>query len=178
MPVVIQTRIANLSSRHSAGTFGGVAVMGALSALIVTTCVGPALVGALLVISQTGQVARGGAALFAMSIGMGTPLLVVGASAGRLLPRAGPWMDLVTKVFGVMMLAVAAWMLARIVPERVALSLWAVPALILAWLLWSQTRGHPAATWTLRAAGVIAGLSGVALSAGPALGGTAPRAPR
>jgi thioredoxin:protein disulfide reductase len=177
MPVAIQTRIANISNRQSAGTFGGVAVMGALSALIVTTCVGPALVGALLVISQTGQVARGGAALFAMSIGMGTPLLVVGASAGRLLPRAGPWMDLVKKLFGVMMLAVAAWMLARIVPERVVLSLWAVPALILAWLLWSQTRGHSAATWGLRAAGVIAGLYGVALTAGAALGGTDPLAP-
>src|SRR6202035_4672799 len=117
--------------------------------------------------------ARGGAALFAMSIGMGTPLLVVGASAGRLLPRAGPWMDLVKKLFGVMMLAVAAWMLARIVPERVVLSLWAVPALILAWLLWSQTRGHSAATWGLRAAGVY----GVALTAGSALGGTDPLAP-
>ncbi len=177
MPVAIQTRIANISNRQSAGTFGGVAVMGALSALIVTTCVGPALVGALLVISQTGQMARGGAALFAMSIGMGTPLLVVGASAGRLLPRAGPWMDLVKKLFGVMMLAVAAWMLARIVPERVALSLWAVPALILAWLLWSQTRGHSVATWGLRAVGVIAGLYGVALTAGSALGGTDPLAP-
>jgi len=98
MPVAIQTRIANISNRQSAGSFGGVAVMGALSALIVTTCVAPALVGALLVISQTGQIARGGAALFAMSIGMGTPLLVVGASAGRLLPRAGPWMDLVKKL--------------------------------------------------------------------------------
>jgi len=174
---LFQTRIANISNRQSAGTFGGVAVMGALSALIVTTCVGPALVGALLVISQTGQMARGGAALFAMSIGMGTPLLVVGASAGRLLPRAGPWMDLVKKLFGVMMLAVAAWMLARIVPERVALSLWAVPALILAWLLWSQTRGHSGATWGLRAAGVIAGLYGVALTAGSALGGTDPLAP-
>jgi thiol:disulfide interchange protein DsbD len=151
--------------------------MGALSALIVTTCVGPALVGALLVISQTGQVARGGAALFALSIGMGTPLLVVGASAGRLLPRAGPWMELVKKLFGVMMLAVAAWMLARIVPERVVLSLWAVPALILAWLLWSQPRGHSAATWGLRAAGVIAGLYGVVLTAGSALGGTDPLAP-
>ena len=140
MPAAVQTRIAGLSNRQSAGTFGGVAVMGALSALIVTTCVGPALVGALVVISQTGQMVRGGAALFAMSIGMGTPLLVVGASAGRLLPKAGPWMDFVKKVFGVMMLAVAAWMLARIVPEQVALALWAIPALILAALLWSQSR--------------------------------------
>jgi thioredoxin:protein disulfide reductase len=177
MPAAIQTRIANLSNRQSAGTFGGVAIMGALSALIVTTCVGPALVGALLVISQTGQIARGGAALFAMSIGMGTPLLVVGASAGRLLPKAGPWMDLVKKLFGVMMLAVAAWMLARILPERLALALWAAPALILAWLLWSPTRSSPAARWGLRAAGSAAALYGVALAAGAALGGTDPLAP-
>ena len=177
MPAAIQTRIANLSNRQSAGTFGGVAIMGALSALIVTTCVGPALVGALLVISQTGQIARGGAALFAMSIGMGTPLLVVGASAGRLLPRAGPWMDLVKKLFGVMMLAVAAWMLARILPDRVALALWAVPALILAWLLWSPTRSSAAARWGLRAAGSAAAVYGVALAAGAALGGTDPLAP-
>src|SRR2546429_201524 len=144
IPVAIQTRIASLSNRQSAGTFGGVAVMGALSALIVTTCVGPALVGALLVISQSGELARGGAALFAMSIGMGTPLLVVGASAGRLLPKAGPWMELVKKLFGVIMLAVAVWMLARIVPQRVALLLWAVPALVLAALLWAESRARSA----------------------------------
>ena len=177
MPAVVQTRIAGISNRQSAGTFGGVAVMGALSALIVTTCVGPALVGALLVISQTGQVARGGAALFAMSLGMGTPLLVVGASAGRLLPKAGPWMDFVKKVFGVMMLAVAAWMLARIVPEQLALALWAVPALILAALLWSQSRRSAAGAWGLRAVGVAAAVYGLALAAGSALGGTDPLAP-
>jgi thiol:disulfide interchange protein DsbD len=177
MPAAVQTRIAALSNRQSAGTFGGVAVMGALSALIVTTCVGPALVGALLVISQTGQIARGGAALFAMSIGMGTPLLVVGASAGKLLPKAGPWMDTVKKLFGVMMLAVAAWMLARVVPERVALLLWAVPALSLGWLLWREARGRAAANWALRAAGVAAFAYSVALTAGAALGGTDPLAP-
>jgi thioredoxin:protein disulfide reductase len=177
MPVAIQSRIADVSNRQSAGTFGGVAVMGALSALIVTTCVGPALVAALLVISQTGQIARGGAALFAMSIGMGTPLLVVGASAGKLLPKAGPWMDLVKKLFGVMMLAVAAWMLARIVPDRVALLLWAVPALTLAGLLWFGIKARPRVVWTVRFAGLAAGLYGVALAAGSALGGTDPFSP-
>lgn len=177
MPVTLQTRIASLSNRQSAGTFGGVAVMGALSALIVTTCVGPALVGALLVISQSGQVARGGAALFAMSIGMGTPLLLVGASAGRLLPRAGAWMETVKRLFGVMMLVVAAWMLSRIVPERVALVLWAVPVLILAALLWAESPARSAARWGLRAGGVLAGLYGVALTAGSALGGTDPLSP-
>ena len=177
MPVAIQTRIANLSNRQSAGTLGGVAIMGALSALIVTTCVGPALVAALLVIGQSGQMARGGAALFAMSIGMGTPLLIVGASAGKLLPKAGAWMDFVKKLFGVMMLAVAAWMLARIVPERVTLLLWAVPALTLAWLLWFELKARSAARWALRVAGLAVGLYGVALAAGSALGGSDPLAP-
>jgi len=166
-----------MSNRQSAGTFTGVAIMGGLSALIVTTCVGPALVAALLVISQTGQMVRGGAALFAMSIGMGTPLLIVGASAGKLLPKAGAWMDFVKKLFGVMMLAVAAWMLARIVPDRVALLLWAVPALTLAWLLWFELRTRSVALWVLRVAGLAAGLYGVALAAGSALGGTDPLNP-
>ncbi|MGB6605933.1 MAG: protein-disulfide reductase DsbD [Steroidobacteraceae bacterium] len=177
MPAAVQTRIAALSNRQSAGTFGGVAVMGALSALIVTTCVGPALVGALLVISQTGQMVRGGAALFIMAVGMGTPLLVVGASAGKLLPKAGPWMDFVKRLFGVMMLAVAAWMLARIVPGRLMLLLWAVPALALAWLLWREAASRAAATWVLRTAGLAAALYGVALAAGAALGGSDPLAP-
>jgi thiol:disulfide interchange protein DsbD len=177
MPAAIQTRIADVSNRQSAGTFGGVAIMGALSALIVTTCVGPALVAALLVISQTGQIARGGAALFAMSLGMGTPLLIVGASAGKLLPKAGPWMDLVKKLFGVMMLAVAAWMLARVVPDRIALLLWAIPALTLAWLLWFELRARSGTAWALRVAGIAAACYGLALTAGAALGGTDPLAP-
>jgi thiol:disulfide interchange protein DsbD len=177
MPATVQSRLAELSNRQSAGTFGGVALMGALSALIVTTCVAPVLVGALLVISQTGAVARGGAALFAAGIGMGTPLLIVGASAGKLLPKPGPWMDLVKKLFGVLMLGVSVWMLARIVPERMVLALWSVPALILAWLLWSGMRERSVLVWGLRVAGIAAGLYGVALAAGFALGGTDPLAP-
>jgi thiol:disulfide interchange protein DsbD len=177
MPAALQSRLAELSNRQSAGTFGGVALMGALSALIVTTCVAPVLVGALLVISQTGAMVRGGAALFAAGIGMGTPLLIVGASAGRLLPKPGPWMDLVKKLFGVLMLAVAAWMLARIVPERASLALWSLPALVLAWLLWSGIRERSVLVFGLRAAAVVAGVYGLALVAGSALGGTDPLAP-
>ena len=116
MPAAIQTRLSAASNRQTAGSFGGVAVMGALSALIVTTCVAPPLVATLVVIGQSGDMVRGAAALFAMSLGMGAPLLVVGASAGKLLPKAGPWMDTVKQLFGVMMLAVAAWMLTRVVP--------------------------------------------------------------
>jgi thioredoxin:protein disulfide reductase len=177
MPAAIQTRVANVSNQQATGTFGGVALMGVLSALIVTTCVGPALVGALIVIGQTGQIARGAAALFAMSIGMGTPLLIVGASAGKLLPKAGAWMDTVKKLFGVMMLAVAAWMLARIIPERLSLVLWAIPPLVCAWLLITEVRKRSPATWVVRVAGVAAGVYGLALITGSALGGTDPLAP-
>jgi thiol:disulfide interchange protein DsbD len=179
MPAALQTRIAQLSNRQTAGTLGGVAVMGALSALIVTTCVGPALVGALAVISQTGEVARGAAALFAMSMGMGTPLLIVGSSAGRLLPKSGAWMDTVKKLFGAVMLGVAVWMLARLLPARVTLALWAVPAATLAAVLWRATVGAAprARGWPLRIAGVAAGLYALMLVTGAALGGTDPLEP-
>ncbi|MDE2049813.1 MAG: protein-disulfide reductase DsbD [Gammaproteobacteria bacterium] len=177
MPAALQTRIAQLSNRQTAGSLGGVAVMGALSALIVTTCVGPALVGALAVISQTGEIARGAAALFAMSIGMGTPLLVVGTSAGRLLPKSGAWMDTVKKVFAAVMLAVAVWMLARLLPDRVTLALWAVPAATLAAVLWTTTRRASFRAWPLRIAGLAIGVYGLALVTGAALGGTNPLEP-
>ena len=177
MPAAIQSRVADVSNRQTAGTFGGVALMGILSALIVTTCVGPALVGALVVIGQTGQIARGAAALFAMSIGMGTPLLIVGASAGKLLPKAGAWMETVKKLFGVMMLAVADWMLARIIPERFSLLLWAIPAFICAWILWTEVRARSSVGWMVRFAGVAAGLYGASLITGFALGNTDPLAP-
>ena len=136
MPGFIQTRLSNTSNQQQAGTYLGVGVMGSLSALIVSACVAPPLIAALTVISQTGDVVRGGAALFVMSIGMGTPLLLVGASAGKLLPRAGAWMDTVKNLFGVLFLAVAAWMLARIVPGWLSMVIWAVPAFVLAWVLW------------------------------------------
>src|SRR6185437_11881140 len=177
IPAAVQTRIAQLSNRQTAGTLGGVAVMGALSALLVTTCVGPALVGALAVISQTGEVARGAAALFAMSIGMGTPLLVVGASAGRLLPKSGAWMDTVKKLFAAVMLGVAVWMLARVLPARVTLALWAVPAATLATVLWMATRRASPRGWSLRVAGLAVGVYGLALVTGAAVGGADPLAP-
>jgi thiol:disulfide interchange protein DsbD len=176
MPAMIQTRLADASNRQRAGTFGGVALMGALSALIVTTCVAPALVATLAVIGQSGDVVRGGLALFAMSLGMGAPLLVVGASAGRLLPKAGAWMDTVKRAFGVLFLLVAAWMLGRVLPGRVGLLLWAATAFAATWVCVSsiaQTRRK----WIPRAAGTIAALYGVALLAGAALGGSDPLAP-
>jgi thiol:disulfide interchange protein DsbD len=98
--------------------------MGLLSALIVGPCVAPPLAGALIYIGQTGDAMLGGLALFAMSLGMGAPLVAIGTSAGKLLPRAGAWMDAVKGVFGVLMLAVAIYLLERVIPATVAMLLW------------------------------------------------------
>jgi thiol:disulfide interchange protein DsbD len=177
MPGFIQTRLSNTSNQQQAGTYLGVGVMGSLSALIVSACVAPPLIAALTVISQTGDVVRGGAALFVMSIGMGTPLLLVGASAGKLLPRAGAWMDTVKNLFGVLFLAVAAWMLARIVPGWLSMVIWAVPAFVLAWVLWSSRAKSAGGKNLSRAIAVAGGIYGVVLLAGAALGSTNPLAP-
>jgi thioredoxin:protein disulfide reductase len=176
MPAAIQTRLTASSNRQRAGTFGGVAIMGALSALVVTACVAPALVGALVVISQGGDVYRGALALFAMSLGMGAPLLVIGTSAGRLLPKAGPWMDTVKQLFGAMMLGVAAWMLSRLVADRIALLLYVIPALAVAVVLWRQRSGG-ALRFLGRATALAAGVYALMLGLGSARGATDPLRP-
>lgn len=125
LPSSVQSKITNLSNKQQGGTLTGVAIMGFLSALIVGPCVAPPLAGALIYIGQTGDALLGGTALFAMSIGMGVPLLLLGTSAGKLLPRAGAWMDNVKAIFGVLMLGVAIWMAERILPGWMILFAWA-----------------------------------------------------
>jgi thiol:disulfide interchange protein DsbD len=124
LPSRLQSRLADISNKQRGGNLVGVAVMGFLSALIVGPCVAPPLAAALIYIGQTGDALLGGSALFALSLGMGTPLIAIGTSAGKLLPRAGAWMDTVKAVFGVLMLAVTVYLLERIVPPAVALVLW------------------------------------------------------
>jgi thioredoxin:protein disulfide reductase len=176
MPAAIQSRLSDTSNHLRAGTFGGVAIMGALSALIVTACVAPALVGALLVISQGGDVIRGALALVAMSLGMGTPLLIIGTSAGKLLPKAGAWMDTVKQLFGALMLGVAAWMLSRLISDRLSLLLYCVPFIAAFIILWRlHTRGTT--RWIGRAAALAAGLCAVALAVGAVRGATDPLHP-
>jgi thiol:disulfide interchange protein DsbD len=126
MPSAIQSRLATVSGNQKSGTTIGAFIMGALSALIVTACVAPALIAALTVMAQTGDMLRGGAALFAMSLGMGAPLLLVGAAQGHLLPKAGGWMMTVKTAFGFMLLGLAIWMLSRILSGNVTLVLWAL----------------------------------------------------
>lgn len=124
LPNALQSKLTNLSNKQKSGSYLGVAVMGFLSALIVGPCVAPPLAGALIYIGQTGDAFLGGTALFAMSIGMGIPLLLLGVSAGKLLPKAGAWMDNVKAIFGVMLLAIAIWMAERILPAPITLALW------------------------------------------------------
>lgn len=124
LPAALQTRLNDWSNRAEGGTLAGAAIMGALSALIVGPCVAPALMGALIYIGQTGDAVLGGLALFSMAIGMGIPLIIWGTSAGRLLPRAGGWMNAVKAVFGVGLLALAIWMLERVLPGAVIMLMW------------------------------------------------------
>ncbi len=126
LPTSIQTKLHNSSVRHQDGSLWGAAIMGSLSSLIVGPCVAAPLAGALIFIGQTGDAVLGGSALFALGLGMGVPLLLLGASAGKLLPKAGGWMNATKAVFGVVMLAVAVWMLSRVLPPTVTMLLWAM----------------------------------------------------
>jgi thiol:disulfide interchange protein DsbD len=126
LPNSIQTKLHNSSVRHQDGSLWGAAIMGALSSLIVGPCVAAPLAGALIFIGQTGDALLGGSALFALGLGMGVPLLLLGTSAGKLLPKAGNWMNATKAVFGVVMLAVAVWMLSRVLPPTVTMLLWAM----------------------------------------------------
>ncbi|MFM6991482.1 MAG: protein-disulfide reductase DsbD [Rhodoferax sp.] len=129
MPSAIQSRATNWSNSFQGGSFIGVFIMGGVSALVVGPCVAAPLAGALVYISQTKDWVLGGVALFSMAQGMSVPLLLVGVSAGSLLPRAGAWMERVKQVFGMMLLGVAITLVSPVIPAPVVLLLWAI------WLL-------------------------------------------
>ena len=126
LPSFIQSKFSDASNKMKGGNFAGVFAMGVLSAVIMGPCVAPPLAAALAFIAQTGNTTLGGAALFVLALGMGVPLLLVGVSAGALLPRAGGWMNAVKYFFGVMMLAIAIYLISPIIPDWVNMLLWAV----------------------------------------------------
>ncbi|MEC7119872.1 MAG: protein-disulfide reductase DsbD [Pseudomonadota bacterium] len=125
LPNAVRQRLDRLSNQQRGGRLSSVALMGSLSALVVSPCVSAPLAGVLLYISSTGDAVTGGLALFALGLGMGVPLIILGTTSAKLLPRAGGWMDQVKNVFGIGLLAVAVWLLSRIVAGEVALLLWA-----------------------------------------------------
>lgn len=169
MPAFIQSKLAEESGQFKGGQLGGVFGMGALSALIVSPCVAAPLAGALLYISQTRDVLLGGTALFSMALGMGVPLLLLGVSAGALLPRAGAWMQAVQQFFGVLLLAVAIWLISPVLNEVVHMLLWAALLIISAMYLHAidplpaQASGFRK---FFKGIGVIALLTGIALLIG------------
>ena len=180
IPAALETRLAAASGRQKAGSLVGTAMMGALSALVVTACVAPPMVAALAVIGQTGDVVRGALALFAMAIGMGSPLLLVGVAGGRFLPHAGPWMSSIKTLFGVLFLAVAVWMLERVLPGSLTLALWALLVIVGGYYFGGFGRGHPgtdALRLMARGAGLAAIVWGIIMMIGAAAGGHDPLQP-
>lgn len=142
MPAAVQNRLNNFNQRQSSGHFWGVGIMGVISALVVGPCVAAPLAGALLYISQTGDPYTGGMALLALGLGMGAPLLAVGTSAGKFVPKAGAWMNRVKYGFGFLMLGMAIWMLDRVLPDA-TVPLVMLLTLVVAMLLWQVGRWQP-----------------------------------
>ncbi len=126
MPSAIQSRLDRISRNQTGGSLVGAGVMGFLSALIVGPCVAAPLAGILIYIGMSGDAAFGGLSLFVLSLGMGTPLLLFGTSAGKILPKLGDWMNNIKAVFGVMLLGLAIWMLERVVSPQVTMFLWSI----------------------------------------------------
>jgi thiol:disulfide interchange protein DsbD len=180
LPSGLESSMVNLSNRFKGGRFAGVFAMGALSALIVSPCVAAPLAGALLYIGQTHDVLLGAVALFALSLGMGMPLLALGASAGALLPKAGAWMNDVRNFFGVVMLGMAVWLIGPVIPAQLQLGLWAalliVPAIYMHALDSLPPRnGNSAKLW--KGIGIMMLVGGIALLLGALSGSHNPLQP-
>ena len=172
VPAALQSKLSGVSNRQSSGKLAGVFVMGAISALIVGPCVAAPLAAALVYISQTRDVVIGGAALFAMAVGMSVPLILVGVSAGALLPKAGKWMDSVKRFFGVLMLAMAWWLVSPVLPAAVQMMGWA--ALLVGYGMYLLLNSG---AWIGKTAGVLVAVLGLTQLVGVVSGGRDPLAP-
>lgn len=180
LPGDLQNRLVEWSNRQRGGQYAGVAVMGLLSALIVGPCVAPPLIGVLTFIAVTGDLTLGAVALFALSLGMGAPLLIIGASAGHWLPHAGHWMERIKRVFGVMLLVVALWLLERVLPAAIIMVLWATLLIVIATYMGAlQPIVHGAPPWRtlVKGVGLVLLIYGVLLLVGVAAGGRDPLQP-
>ena len=174
LPLAFQNRLTAWSNRQQGGRTGGVAVMGFLSALIVGPCVTAPLVGALIYIAESGDAVIGGLALFSLSMGMGTPLLLVGTSAGRFMPSTGAWMVKTKALFGVILLAMAIWMLSRFLPAGITLVLASILAVLSGIYFGATDNLTPQSTGVQRlgkGAGLVVALYGAALMIGALSGG-------
>ena len=174
LPNSIQSKLSKETGHLRGGHLASVFGMGALSALIIGPCVAAPLAGALLYISQTRDVVLGAAALFSMALGMGVPLLILGASAGAFLPKAGPWMESVKRFFGVLLLGVAIWLISPVIPAAIHMLMWAALLIISAIYLNaidSLPTGSSGSRKFLKGIGIISLLLGIALLVGVLSGG-------
>lgn len=177
LPARLQQRLTAWSNRQKGGTYIGVFFMGSISSLIVSPCISPPLVGVLAYIAQTGNMGLGGLALLALGIGMGIPLLVIGATHGHVLPKTGHWMVTVERLTGVIMLGFAIWMLSRIIPGPVTLLLWGFLLMGVAVFLSHFFRGLSERHHVRRSIGLIIFMYGIILLVGAVLGNSDPLQP-
>ncbi len=178
LPSALLKRITHLSHHQQGGTYLGVFIMGALATLIVSPCVSAPLVGALTYIAQTGHAVTGSFALFMMGFGMGLPLILIGTSGGKLLPKAGAWMNTVKYALGVLMIAIAIWLIARILPGQATLMLWSA-LLIVSAVFMGLLNQEIDAGWPLfwRAIALLMAIYGTIMLVGAAMGETDPYEP-
>lgn len=180
LPSAIENRMVNIANGIKGGQFFGVFSMGALSALIVSPCVAAPLAGALIYIGQTHDVVLGGVALFSLSIGMGLPLLLLGASAGQVLPKAGPWMTAVRDFFGFLMLGLAIYLISPVIPSSLQMLLWAalliIPAIYLRAIDSLPTNASPLQR-LCKGIGIILLALGITMIIGAASGAKSPLNP-
>jgi thiol:disulfide interchange protein DsbD len=180
LPSSWQARLTEASNRLGGGHWGAVVLMGVLSAAIISPCVAAPLAGALLYIGQTRDAVLGGTALFSMAIGMGVPLVLVGVSEGMLLPKSGQWMHAVRQFFGVLLLAVAIWIVAPVIPVAVQMLLWAallVGSGVYLGALEPFPQGATAWRRLSKAVGILALLAGAAQGIGALSGARDPLRP-
>lgn len=145
LPASWQNKLNNVSNKQKGGSITGVLMMGVISGLVASPCTTAPLTGALLYISQTGDVVLGASALYALSLGMGLPLLILGSSGGKLLPKAGAWMNIIKNIFGLLLLAVPVFLLERFIPEVASQALWALLILVSASYFYVANQNHAAA---------------------------------
>ena len=177
LPRVLQDKLSTINQNQQGGQLLSVAIMGVLSALVVSPCVSAPLAGTLVYISTTGDALLGGAALLALGLGMGLPLLLIGTGGSRFLPKAGMWMNAVKNVFGVALLGVAIWLLERIVPASVTMTLWAALLICSGVFLGAFEQGTQGWSRLFKALGVIVCFYGALLIVGAAAGQTNPLQP-
>ncbi|PKI14061.1 protein-disulfide reductase DsbD [Colwellia sp. 12G3] len=144
LPASWQNKLNTMSNQQKGGSITGVLMMGVISGLVASPCTTAPLTGALLYISQTGDVVLGASALYALSLGMGLPLLILGSSGGKLLPKAGAWMNIIKNIFGLLLLAVPIFLLERFIPEVASQALWAILILVSASYFYVANQNHAA----------------------------------